>query len=275
MQLKTAASMTTMLCAFAAQNALAGTAAWTDWNADTSNTVTGTLATRSGPVSVTYSGAQYSFAQINGAGINYWQPSPPYLSDTVSNAPPTPDIIGLSAAGTSTITFSAPVLNPVIALVSWNGANVTFGGGADQQTYNISYLSSGCGYWGCGSYGNPTSNSFFGSGQLHGVIELLGTYQTITFTDSMPEDWHGLTVGVAAAPEPGLNLSFITHPDPGDIILRGFGVPNTAYTIEVSSDLTSGFSYLATVTSGGAGTIYFDDTGAAGVTKRFYRLTFP
>ena len=82
----------------------------------------------------------------------------------------------------------------------------TFGGGADTQTYDIQYLSSGCGYWGCGTFGSPTPNSFTGVGELHGVIELLGTYQTITFTDTTPEDWHGLTVGVqggvSAVPEP-------------------------------------------------------------------------
>ena len=49
-----------------------------------------------------------------------------------------------------------------------------------------------------------------GSGELHrGVIELLGTYSTISFTDTTPENWHGLTIGfegvaAAAVPEPGV-----------------------------------------------------------------------
>ena len=129
------------------------------------------------------------------------------MSAQVSNAPSASDIIALSDAGTFTITFSAPVVNPLIGLVSWNGANVTFGGGADHQTYDVQYLSSGCGYWGCGTYGSPTSTSFTGVGELHGVVELRGTYSSITFSDSVTENWHGLTVGfegvATSVPEPG------------------------------------------------------------------------
>lgn len=184
----------------------AATVAWADWTATTSDTVTGTVQVGSSSVGVTYSGAQYSFAQVDGAGTNYWTPTDPYLSPTVSNAPATSDLIALSASGTSTITFSQAVVNPLIALTSWNNAVVTFGGGADTQVYNVQYLSSGCGFWGCGSFSDPTSNSFTGTGELQGVIELVGTYTSISFTDATPEFWHGLTVGVAgvtsAVPEP-------------------------------------------------------------------------
>jgi hypothetical protein len=182
---------------------------WTSWTSKTSNTVSGSVVDGSTSVDVTYSGAQYSFAQINGIGTDYWAPTTPYISATVSNAPTPVDLVALNAAGTSTITFSTAVVNPLIALVSWNGANVTFGGGSDTQTYNIQYLSSGCGYWGCGSFTSPTSNSFIGTGELHGVIELLGTYTSISFTDTVAENWHGLTVGfegvaVTAVPEPNV-----------------------------------------------------------------------
>ena len=200
----TAAALAAFL-ALAAQGASAATVSWADWTSDTASTVSGTVTVDGSPVTVTYSGTQYLFDQLNGAGTNYWQPNSPYLSATVSNGPGTPDIVGLNDAGTSVITFSAPVVNPLIALVSWNGANVTFGGGTDTQAYDINYLSSGCGYWGCGSYASPTANSFVGSGELHGVIELVGTYSSISFTDTTGEDWHGLTVGAFASsvPEPG------------------------------------------------------------------------
>ena len=178
-----------------ASSAGAATVDWADWTSTTPSTVSGTVTAGSATVGVTYSGAQYSFAQVNNVGTDYFLPNAPYLSATVSNAPGTSDIVALSAAGTSTITFSQAVVNPLIALVSWNGANVTFGGGADSQTYNIQYLSSGCGFWGCGTYASPTATSFVGSGELHGVIELQGTYTSISFTDTTPENWHGLTVG--------------------------------------------------------------------------------
>jgi len=194
----------------AEQCAWAGTVNWTYWTSQAPNTVSGSLMVGSTPVGVTYSGS-YSFAQLNNNGTNFWVPAAPYLSSTVSNAPFGTGIITLNSAGTSTITFSTPVVNPLIALVSWNGANVMFGGGGDTQPYNIQYLSSGCGYWGCGSFSNTTPSSFSGSGELHGVIELVGTYQTITFTDTVSEYWHGLTVGVAGG------LGHISEPAPATV----------------------------------------------------------
>ncbi|MET0384205.1 MAG: PEP-CTERM sorting domain-containing protein [Burkholderiaceae bacterium] len=210
MQMKAIArSLALAAIASGASLAHAGTVDWADWTSTTQSTVDGAVLVGATSVGVSYSGAQYSFAQINNGGFNYWQsPSTPYVSATVSNAPSTSDMVGLNAGGTSVITFSQAVVNPLIAFVSWNGANVTFGGGADTQTYDIQYLSSGCGYWGCGTYGSPTSDSFTGSGELHGVIELLGTYSMISFTDTTPEYWHGLTVGIeggiaSTVPEPG------------------------------------------------------------------------
>jgi hypothetical protein len=207
MQLKTIARSLALAAAAAAPLAHAATVDWADWTSAGTNTVGGSVVAGSSTVGVTFSGS-YGFAQINDTGFNYWQsPATPYLSSEVSNAPASSDIIALSDAGTFTITFSAPVVNPLIGLVSWNGAAVTFGGGSDTQTYDIQYLSSGCGYWGCGTYGSPTSDSFTGNGELHGVIELLGTYSSISFTDSVPENWHGLTVGfegvATSVPEPG------------------------------------------------------------------------
>ena len=198
----------------AAQAGWAATVDWAAWTSTTPSTVSGTLMVGSTAVGVTYSGAQYSFAQTNGSGTNFFVPTAPYLSATVANAPSATDIVGLSDAGTSTITFSQAVVNPLIALVSWNGAVVTFGGGADTQAYNVQYLSSGCGYWGCGSFTSTTSDSFDGSGELHGVIELLGTYTSISFTDTTNEGWHGLTVGVegglaSTVPEPAGNVTLL------------------------------------------------------------------
>ena len=145
---------------------------------------------------VAYAGA-YSFAQTSG-GINYWNPSGPYVGAAVDNAPPTSDIIALNAGGQKTITFSQAVVDPLIALVSWNGNTVDFG-------VPIEFLSYGGGYWGSGT---PVLNSggtgFSGSGEVHGIIKLPGTYTSITFTD-LNENWHGITVGafdVASVPEP-------------------------------------------------------------------------
>ena len=135
---------------------------------------------------MTYTG-NYDFAQTAG-GTNYWNPGAPYLSGTVSNAPPASDIIALARGGTNTITFSQAVLDPIIALVSWNGVTANF-------SAPIDLLSSGCGFWACGTFGAVTATGFTGSGELHGAIRLTGSFTSITFTDTA-ENWHGLTIGV-------------------------------------------------------------------------------
>ncbi|MGI9088922.1 MAG: choice-of-anchor Q domain-containing protein [Chthoniobacterales bacterium] len=86
-------------------------------------------------------------------------------------------------------------------------------------------------------------------------------------TDIGAYEFNGLT--------PSVTITSITRPANGHIILQGLGVANSPHTVQVSSDLISGFSYLATVMSNGAGAVQFDDAGAVGATKRFYRLTFP
>jgi hypothetical protein len=185
--------------AFTAGAANAATASWTDWTSSTTTppAVLGTLDVGGTAVDVTFSGA-YSFAQTVG-GTNYWSPAAPYIGAAVDNAPPAADIIALNSAGTATITFSQAVVNPLIALVSWNGNTVDFG-------VPINVLSYGAGYWGNGTpVLNATGTGFFGSGEVHGVIELPGTYTSISFTHTS-ENWHGLTVGVLgvapAVPEP-------------------------------------------------------------------------
>ena len=172
---------------------------WTDWTSQGA-TVQGTLTIGATTVNVTYSGP-YSFARLNNIGTYYYTNASTYQP----NPPPTSDIIGLNNAGTSTITFSQAVQNPVIALVSWNGAVVTFG-------TQITFLSYGPSYWGSGT---PTlidgNTGFIGNGELHGVLEVPGSFTSISFTDVVSENWHGFTVGaggLAPVPIPGALLLF-------------------------------------------------------------------
>lgn len=183
---------------------------WTDWTSASANQVAGSVQVGSTAVSVTFNGT-YSFAQT-GTGTNYWtEGSPaPYTSGTVDNAPPASELIGLNTGGTFTLDFGQSILNPIIALVSWNGNVVSFSG-------PIETVSEGRGYWGDGAFANVTSNGFTGSGELHGIVRVLGNYTQISVTHTS-ENWHGLTVGVEGlSPTPEIPL-------PLPLALLGTGV---------------------------------------------------
>lgn len=167
---------------------------WTDWTSTNTGagTAAGTVTVGSTAVGVTYSGG-FAFAQTS-CGINYFAPNA-YTSVAVPTAPTLCDIIALSTGGLKTITFSQQVVNPVFALVSWNGqGNVTF-------SHAIEVLSNGTGYWGTGTLTVTGSgnNVLVASGEAHGTIRVLGTVSSVSFTD-VSEHWHGLTVGVQGLP---------------------------------------------------------------------------
>lgn len=181
---------------------------WTDWMTTGPSVVGGTATVGATPVTVTFSGA-YLFAQTGG-GTNYWVPGAPYVSGAVDNAPPASDMIALNAGGAKTITFSQPVIDPILALVSWNGVTVDFG-------TPIQILSFGTGFWGSGTpVLNGGGTGFTGNGEVHGAIRLPGTFTSITFTDTA-ERWHGFTVGVTALPQVD------PIPEPATLLLLGSG----------------------------------------------------
>lgn len=175
---------------------------WTDWTAKGSLSVTGTIDVGGTAVGVSFSGP-YSFANTNG-GTNYWgEGSPaPYTGGNIDNAPPDSDIIALNGGGAVTISFTQAVVNPIFALVSWNGNVASFSG-------PIETVSAGAGYWGTGSFSNVTSNGFTGAGELHGIVRVLGNYTQVTLNHTS-ENWHGFQVGVedTAAPEIPVPLPF-------------------------------------------------------------------
>jgi hypothetical protein len=181
------------VCA-SATSAFGAQIAWTDWTTEGEGTPTvlGTLEVGGDTVNVGFSGA-YAFAQTTG-GTNYWNPPAPYLSSTVDNPPPASDIIALNPAGTVTVDFSQPVVDPLIALVSWNGNTVDF-------NEPIQILSFGPGFFGDGTpVLNAEGDGFLGNGEVHGVIRLLGAHTSISFSHTS-EFWHGFTVGVLGLPD--------------------------------------------------------------------------
>lgn len=220
--LRAALAGSCLLAAIAAAPASAAPVYWTDWTLafPTAGTVSGTLTAGSDTLSVGYSGG-YSFALTSG-GTNFWTPASTFQSATVSNAPPASDIIALSTGRTATITFSQAVVDPLLALVSWNGNTVEFGA-------PIEFLSYGAGYFGSGTpILNAAGTGFFGSGEVHGVLRVIGTYTSISFTHTS-EGWHGFTVGIVGVSTPG-DGGGGSVPEPMSLALLGLGLGAFALT---------------------------------------------
>lgn len=170
---------------------------WTDWVNATTGQVTGTAVSLGETISVTYTGT-YAFAQT-GTGTDYFNPSTPYTDNAVvDNRPPAAELVAItggSSALTHTVTFSEPVVDPVMAIVSLGTPYLTVTYDFGDETFDI--LSSGTGYWG-GAEPDSLSQitpSVLTGVEGHGVIQFSGTYSQITWTVPTYEYWHGFTFG--------------------------------------------------------------------------------
>ncbi len=79
-------------------------------------------------------------------------------------------------------------------------------------------------------------------------------------------------------PAPSLTILPITRPANGHVILQCLGVPNQVNDLQVSPDLSLGsFAPISPppAAADGSGAFQYDDSGAVGLTRRFYRLTLP
>ncbi|MBN8706313.1 MAG: T9SS type A sorting domain-containing protein [Bacteroidetes bacterium] len=166
---------------------------WADWTSGTtgaSGVAAGHFTTDDGVVDISYSG-EVSFIQL-GTGTNYFNPATPFLSSAVINAPPAAEMIGLSQATAKTLTFSHPVNNLFFAVVSLNSNGYKF-----NRDFEI--VSTGCGYWGCGTLTKVVNEDgtfqINGSGEPHGIIRFTDSLSSITWTSLTNESWNGFTIG--------------------------------------------------------------------------------
>lgn len=184
----------------AAAAAQAQSTAWTDWTQETASTMTGTLALASGNVKVKFSGPQIYFTQLGEAtDRDYWIAGTPDPY-AVTGRPVGTDIIGFTG-GTGTVkykvTFSKPVTNPVLAILSLgqvgSPARYVF-----SQTPTL--VSSGVGYYGgCADCLKVNKRTVTGT-EGHGVVQFIGSFQTLSWTEPDYENWHGISVGAPTAP---------------------------------------------------------------------------
>jgi len=210
-----------------AGSASAGFVFWTEWTEKTPgspDTVVGSVDVSGfGTVDVTYTG-DWTFAQVNDSGANYWTYPGTYADGTIlDNGPSRRDIIALRTAGTTvhTITFSAPVVNPAMAIVSMGQYGTPV-----QYDFDAPFdiITEGRGAYGDGSLAELPGDILEGR-EGHGTIQFQGTFSSINWTVSTDEYWHGFTVGVLGVAEE----SGPTVPAPGALLLASLGTGVIGY----------------------------------------------
>lgn len=198
-------------CLVSAAPSYAVPVSWVDWTSANSTSAVGTAD----GVTVNFTGALNPAAQTSG-GINYWAVSPSTYTSApaVDNAPPSSDIIRLiggTATGVQTLTFSAPVLNPVMAILSMGQTGIPV-----QYVFDSPFdiLNVGPGYWGNGTLAELPGNVLEGR-EGHGIIQFTGTFTSISWTIPTAENWHGFTIGVPGTSGP------TPVPEPSTLVLSG------------------------------------------------------
>jgi hypothetical protein len=221
-------------CVAVAHPAAAALVYWTDWTSasvgsPTGGSAAGTITTPGGSIGVTYSGEVTAETTVNGtasSGYPSWLPATTYADGTVvQDAPTFRDIIaqnGGAGTGVNTITFSQPILDPVMAIWSLgNGgddANYTFSG---SEPFTIIAGGPSEEYGGSSIVPNGSSDSVTGE-EGNGTLQFIGTYSQITFTNSNYENWYGFTLGVDGIAPP------VSTPEPASLALLGWSLAGLA-----------------------------------------------
>jgi hypothetical protein len=174
----------------------AATIDWNQWDANTH----GTIATGAGSVDVGFSGETGSGWY---ASYPSWSPAGTWADGAIVANAPTGGIvrlIGGNASVVDTITFSRPVVDPVLAL--WS-----VGQGGDTVSFDFNATPVLVAGGPSAEYGGSSiwvaGNSAYGT-EGNGTVQFKGTFTSLSWVNPTAENWYGFNVGVAAAvPEPG------------------------------------------------------------------------
>lgn len=159
-----------------------------------------------GSVSVTYAGEN----DCLNCNSSNWSPATTWQGGPVTNAPPDNSgirLIGGNSDLVDTLTFSAPVLNPVLAIVSLGQAGTPASFHFDTSSFTL-FGGGPSSNWGGGPL-SFTGNVVFGA-EGNGLVMFNGLVSEISWTNPQSENFYAFTVGeVGAVPEPSTWLMMI------------------------------------------------------------------
>src|SRR4030095_4815763 len=100
--------------------------------------------------------------------------------------------IGGAATGTQTLSFSSPVVDPVMAIFSLGRP-----GAAASYDFDVPFeiLNVGRGYYGNGPLVADVGDVLVGR-EGYGLIQFRGLISSIHWTIPLAENWHGIQVGI-------------------------------------------------------------------------------
>jgi PEP-CTERM motif len=190
------AAAATLITASAAS---AATIEWNAWSPTfTTSPTAGSASGTTGNVGVTYSG------ELETIFSNYptWGPPGTFNGGTVGNAPAQTDgivqLFGGNGDVTDTITFSHAVTDPVLAIWSLGQTSINAEFAFNRAPFTIEAGGPSNEYGGQSI--TASDDAVFGI-EGNGVIQFQGTYNSISWTNPVFENWYGFDVGVGV-PEP-------------------------------------------------------------------------
>jgi hypothetical protein len=171
---------------------------WADWSAGPeTGVIPGSFPVSS--TTVTYSGSN-SFKYVNTNSTTYL--GYPVYSVPGINGPTYDSFIALADASPHTLSFSAAVTNPVMAIISLGQPGFLSTWTFDKP---FSIVSVGQGAFGNGGLTNPVGNLLIGT-EGHGLIQFQGTFSSVSWTVTSGEFWAGFNIGIIPAPSAGVML---------------------------------------------------------------------
>jgi hypothetical protein len=168
------------------------------------------------------SAGTFFFGQTS-CGTNYWNPSTPYISSQVDNAPPNCELLALIGGQNQTynVTLSQAIKDPIMAIVSLGQSSVPTSYDFDEP---FDIVSQGTGFFGGNSSAlQELPGDILLGNEGHGTIQFVGTFPSFSWTVPTPEMWHGFTFGIrttlALEPEVPNGVA-----EPGSLALLGLGL---------------------------------------------------